>query len=335
MPLVSIVVPVYKVEKYLDRCVKSLVNQTLKDIEIILVDDGSPDRCPELCDEFSRLDRRIRVVHKQNGGLSSARNAGMAVSRGKYIGFVDADDDVKLDMYLQMSKTAEHEQVDFVMADYIRIPEKGEPYLKSLDIEAGKYDKKKIIKDIYPSLIMGENIDYGPLLSVWHCLYSLEFLRKNSLFFDEDILWSEDNIFSAEVGHCANSFYYMKGQGLYHYYQNQGTITTSYRKGAWNVYCIMNEHLHTYFDSVQDYDFSRQMNLHIIYYGCNSIGQTAVLDSHARKAEIYSILNTKCLENALKSVKIAFLPISYKLKIQLMLMKYKNYGLLNWMIGRR
>lgn len=335
MPLVSIVVPVYKVEKYLDRCVKSLVNQTLKDIEIILVDDGSPDRCPELCDEFSRMDRRIRVVHKKNGGLSSARNAGMAVARGKYIGFVDSDDDVEPDMYLQMSKTAEQEQVDFVMADYARIPEQGEPYLKSLDIDAGKYDKKKIIKDIYPSLIMGENIDYGPLLSVWHCLYRLEFLRRNSLLFDEDILWSEDNIFSAEMGYCVNSFYYMKGHGLYHYYQNPGTITTSYRKRAWDVYCRMNQHLHAYFDSVQDYDFSRQMNLHIIYYGCNSMGQTASLDSQERKMEIYFILNTKCLENALRKVEIVSLPVSFKLKIQLMLMKNKNYDLLNWMIGRR
>ena len=89
MPKVSIVVPVYKVEKYLVRCVCSLQNQTLRDIEIILVDDGSPDSCPEMCDALAAQDSRIRVIHKKNGGLSSARNAGLKVASGKYVGFVD------------------------------------------------------------------------------------------------------------------------------------------------------------------------------------------------------------------------------------------------------
>ncbi len=86
MATVTIIVPVYKVEKFLDRCVTSLRNQTLQDIEIILVDDGSPDRCPEMCDALAVQDRRIRVVHKKNGGLSSARNAGLKVAAGKYVG---------------------------------------------------------------------------------------------------------------------------------------------------------------------------------------------------------------------------------------------------------
>lgn len=94
MVLVSIVVPIYKVEKYLSRCVQSLLNQTLKDIEIILVDDGSPDKCPEMCESYLKLDKRIKVVHKKNGGLSSARNAGISVATGKYIGFVDSDDSI-------------------------------------------------------------------------------------------------------------------------------------------------------------------------------------------------------------------------------------------------
>lgn len=90
--LVSVIVPIYKVEDYLDECVKSIVGQTYKNIEIILVDDGSPDYCPQKCDEWAKKDLRIRVVHKQNGGLSSARNAGLDVAKGKYIAFVDSDD---------------------------------------------------------------------------------------------------------------------------------------------------------------------------------------------------------------------------------------------------
>ena len=90
--MISIIIPIYKVEQYLDECVTSVIKQTYKDIEIILVDDGSPDSCPQKCDEWAKKDGRIKVVHKKNGGLSSARNAGLKVAIGEYIGFVDSDD---------------------------------------------------------------------------------------------------------------------------------------------------------------------------------------------------------------------------------------------------
>lgn len=98
-PLVSVIVPVYKVEHYLERCVKSLINQTYENLEIILVDDGSPDSCPSLCDSYEAIYNNIRVIHKKNGGLSSARNAGLAIAAGDYIGFVDSDDWVDNDFY--------------------------------------------------------------------------------------------------------------------------------------------------------------------------------------------------------------------------------------------
>ena len=185
MPIVTVVVPVYKVEKFLERCVTSLKNQSLRDIEIILVDDGSPDTCPAMCDAFAMQDVRIRVIHKKNGGLSSARNAGLKAASGKYVGFVDSDDDVEPDMYEKMLAVIESENVDFVMSDYLRIPASGSRYLKTLEIRPGRYDKAALRKEIFPSLIMGENLDYGPLLSVWHCLYRTDFLRSNRFYFDE------------------------------------------------------------------------------------------------------------------------------------------------------
>ena len=97
--LISIIVPVYKSERYLDECVGSLVNQTYKNIEIILVDDGSPDHCPAICDAWAAKDNRIRVIHKMNGGSSSARNVGIDNARGSYIGFVDSDDFFDTRMY--------------------------------------------------------------------------------------------------------------------------------------------------------------------------------------------------------------------------------------------
>ena len=91
-PLVSIIVPIYKVEPYLRRCLDSIVNQTYTNLEIILVDDGSPDGCPQICDEYVAKDKRIIVIHKENGGLSDARNAGLDICKGEYISFVDSDD---------------------------------------------------------------------------------------------------------------------------------------------------------------------------------------------------------------------------------------------------
>ena len=121
-PLISVIVPVYKVEQYLDECVQSIRNQTYTNLEIILVDDGSPDRCPEMCDEYARQDSRIKVIHKPNGGLSSARNAGLDIATGEYVGFVDSDDIVKPNMYETLLSAFEDEKTIFaVKCQYIRL----------------------------------------------------------------------------------------------------------------------------------------------------------------------------------------------------------------------
>lgn len=101
-PLISVIVPVYNAEQYLDECVQSIVNQTYSNLEIILVDDGSPDRCPDLCDKWARCDDRIKVIHKHNGGASSARNAALDIAAGEYIGFVDSDDYIDRTMYEEL-----------------------------------------------------------------------------------------------------------------------------------------------------------------------------------------------------------------------------------------
>ena len=97
-PLISIVIPVYKVEKFLGRCMESVVNQTYKNLEIFLIDDGSPDNCPKMCDEWAAKDSRIKVIHKQNDGLANARNSGIEIFTGDYVIFIDSDDFLELDM---------------------------------------------------------------------------------------------------------------------------------------------------------------------------------------------------------------------------------------------
>ena len=115
---VSIIVPVYNVEKYLDKCIESIVNQTYRNIEIILVDDGSPDKCPEICNEWAKKDDRIKVIHKENGGLSSARNAALEIAQGDYITFVDSDDWIENDMIQSMLTCAAKNDADIVCCGF-------------------------------------------------------------------------------------------------------------------------------------------------------------------------------------------------------------------------
>ena len=118
--------PVYQVDKYLKRCVDSLVGQTLKDIEIILVDDGSPDGCPKMCDDFVATDSRIKVVHKPNGGLGSARNAGLEVAKGEYVAFVDSDDRVLPQFLEKLYSAALEKNTDIAMCGTYEISPAGD-----------------------------------------------------------------------------------------------------------------------------------------------------------------------------------------------------------------
>lgn len=116
--LISIIVPVYNVEPYLEKCIDSILKQTYKNFELIIVDDGSTDGCPALCDKIAKLDSRITVIHKKNGGLSSARNAGLEVAKGDYIGFIDSDDWIVPDMYEQMMLTMSQNHCQCVACNY-------------------------------------------------------------------------------------------------------------------------------------------------------------------------------------------------------------------------
>ncbi len=136
--MISIIVPVYNVEKYLGRCVDSILSQTFSDFELILVDDGSTDNSGRLCEEYAAKDKRIRVIHKENGGLSSARNAGIDVAAGKYLGFVDSDDYIDHDMYEYLSGIIEKENADLAICGYYdcycgRPIKKNEPYYAILN----------------------------------------------------------------------------------------------------------------------------------------------------------------------------------------------------------
>ena len=325
MPILSIVVPVYKTEAYLRRCVDSLRAQTVTDLEIILVDDGSPDASPALCDALAQEDSRIKVVHKTNGGAPDARNAGMAVATGEYIGFVDSDDDVAPTMYETLLTAIRRDGSDIAMTDYLRIPAEGEPYLVTTDLDGGFYDKDALRASLFPQLILKETLDYGPLLSVWSCLYRAEFLRSHALRFDPEIRLAEDHLFSAVAGYLANRLSYHKDEGLYHYYLNMGSTTTSYHHGAFAVYAAMNEKLRAFFADKTDYDFSRQLSLHAIYYACTCFTQLLLLPKKERRKPLRELLHSQTLQQAFRGQTLP--AVSRKLRFQLWLMKHRQVTL--------
>lgn len=138
--LISVIVPIYNVEKYLDRCVDSIINQTYKNLEIILVDDGSPDNCPQMCDDYAKKDSRIKVVHKENGGLSDARNVGMEVATGEYVSFIDSDDYVSLDFYETLLETIVDNDSDIVECGVVKFYENEKFDKYNDDLKVTNYD---------------------------------------------------------------------------------------------------------------------------------------------------------------------------------------------------
>ena len=145
---ISVIIPVYKVENELKRCVDSVLNQTYKNLEILLIDDGSPDNCPKMCDEYAEIDSRIRVIHKENGGLSDARNAGLEVAQGEYIAFIDSDDWVEDDYIEILYTNAIKEKADISIIGFTMVWDGGKIRRFSRDEEYYVFDREQAIREL-------------------------------------------------------------------------------------------------------------------------------------------------------------------------------------------
>lgn len=211
--MISVIVPVYKVEKYINRCVDSIINQSYSNLEIILVDDGSPDVCPKICDDYAEVDSRVRVIHKSNGGLSEARNFGMDLASGDYIFFVDSDDWL-CDNYVLETFIAKAQETN-------------------ADIIIGKTlhsDKKKFCQDV-TSL---EN--YFKTVS---CLVACNKLYKTSILKDERFILgriSEDLPFVSKLLFTRSIAFIDKN--TYMYFKHEGSIMHSFNKKALIRYIV-------------------------------------------------------------------------------------------------
>lgn len=184
-PLISVIVPVYKVEAYLDKCISSIVNQTYTNLEIILVDDGSPDNCPAICDVWEKKDSRIKVIHKENGGLSDARNAGIAIASGEHIGFVDSDDYIAPEMYQLLYERMIADGSDIAACGVEMVWEDGTP--GRMLTRCGNYRLNH--QDAMLAIIQETYLKQP----VWYKLYKTNLIR-DIIFpvgkYHEDVFWS-------------------------------------------------------------------------------------------------------------------------------------------------
>ncbi|MGN1123078.1 MAG: glycosyltransferase family 2 protein [Eubacterium sp.] len=230
MKTVSVIVPVYKVEQYLNRCIESLVNQTYKNLEIILVDDGSPDNCPQMCDEWAKKDSRIIVIHQENSGVAVARNKALDICTGDYIGFVDSDDFADADMFEILVGNLEENDADISRCTYKKIIDNSE------NAEYIKNDKTVSVKSGIEYLIdmFNDNTLNSPC---WNKLYTKKIIGDTRFLKGYKI--GEDNYFNYQVIKKAEKVV-LVNQSLYNYLYRPNSITSANNASAW----IQNVELH-------------------------------------------------------------------------------------------
>lgn len=238
-PKVSIIVPIYNVEKYLIKCVDSLVNQTLKEIEIILVDDGSPDNCPKICDDYAKKDTRIKVIHKQNAGVSAARNTGIEVATADWLAFVDADDWVEEDMFEEAYKRTINNDVDMVLFNFYSNYEKSEIINKKIPQEDFITEDKNIIEQLKLSVLhpmfAPYHTQFACMAAPWNKIFKASIIKENNIKFPLEVKGIfDDGLF--------NLYYYdyvkkidFFNKPLYHYRRLSTSIVNKFKQNKLEV----------------------------------------------------------------------------------------------------
>lgn len=215
-PEISIIVPVYNVEKYLDICIKSILNQTFKSFELILVNDGSTDKSGVICDNYKNIDDRIIVIHKENGGVSSARNTGLDIARGKYIGFVDSDDYIDENMYHDLYESIMKNNSDISICKFIRVYDNCEIKASKDKILQISYSNIQALEELYK-----ENaVDF---IVPWNKLYRNELIKEVKYPLGRKY---EDDFVIHKLLYRSNKITYINKE-LYYYYQRENSIMNS------------------------------------------------------------------------------------------------------------
>lgn len=316
----SVIVPVYKVEKYLPNCIESVLNQTFSDFELILVDDGSPDNCPEICDSYKEKDERIKVIHKANGGLASARRTGIKYAEGEYVFNLDSDDLIEKDTLECAHKIIEANRCEIVSFSYKWVKNGRTVDVTNDGLDEGLYTKEDIEKYIYPRILMDKNMN--------HVSYYLsgkavkrEFLLPHQLRVNEKISLGEDLCCTVPCYLDAKSVYISKKEA-YLYTVREDSLSKKFNT---EQFCLVEDIINEIYrmDTKKVTDFEEQL----CRYSCFMC--FAILASAAEGGYFESIKEIK--KNIISSshdekiMSAEFENISLKSKITLFLMKKRCY----------
>ena len=307
---ISIIIPVYKAEKYIRRCVDSLIEQTYKDIEIVLVDDGSPDNCPKICDEYAKQDKRVKVIHCKNGGSMKARQIGFEAASGDYIGFADSDDWAEPDMYERLAEAAKKYDADITTCGYyIEFPGFTKEYHGKLQKEF--YDKTDMEKEIYPNLFRADASDAFLIEACcWNKLYKKEILAGNITRVDGKAKVGEDSafVFSSVIDSDRIAFV---EKCLYHYFCHENSIMTGYDPKMPQIVFLPAEALWQKNEECGN-KYTNQLYYYTLRYAnvftLNEVRAGNKKSFFQKRKDIKNFINNKLLQESAHNVNLSELP---------------------------
>lgn len=321
---VSIIVPVYNVEKYLERCLESLINQTYKNIEIIIINDGSTDNSLRILKEYERIDSRIKLIDKNNEGLSQTRNVGINISTGEYITFVDSDDWIELDFLKKMINLIEESNGDVAICSYVR--EYNEKAINK-DLGFGDiviFDKDEVKSKLYRRMIgpIGdelknpENLD--SLITAWGKVYKTSLIKDNKIsFIDTSIIGTEDLLFNVHIFNYINKAILIN-KPLYHYWKgNISSLTAGYKEdliSKWmnkhnliKEFLVKNRYEDIFFEALNN-----RVCLSVLGLGLNECSSSNKVSNIYKIRNIKKIINENHIKEAFNKFDLSKLPLHWR-----------------------
>lgn len=327
---ISFILPIYKVEQQLERCIKSVLNQDYDNIEVILVDDGSPDSCPAICDDFARQDHRIKVIHKNNEGLGMARNTGLQHATGDYVIFVDSDDYIESNMGSKLLDACLKNKSHVTYCNYRRVDSRTGTTSDNIQKMRKKfYQGKEVLEVLVGMLSNYDNtrLDGSVNMSVWHSIYDLHFIKDNKILFKSEREYiSEDLMFHIDFLTHAKSVSFIDDV-LYNYDYNPTSLSEKYRPFIFNSSSLIYKHANSCLQSkgLENYhSFSDRYLLVISLYVINNYRK--FLDKDSYKDLVQKIVNDKVWRNEVQFS--SYRKLSKKNKLYVFAIKHKAFRLL-------
>lgn len=314
--MISVIVPVYKAEKYLRKCIDSIINGGIDDYELILVDDGSPDNSGQIADDYAmRNPKQIKVIHQKNCGHTLARQAGFRASRGDYIWLVDSDDYLAPEALGKINRIIEKHHPDIVTFDNF-IDVRGRSYPAVQSVPHGVFDRQGLIEKVYPRMIYSGNFFYfGIYAAMWNKVFRRSIIGPNLLAVSPKVKIHEDGLASFGSFLDAKSVV-ISGQKLYHYRKDNASITRSYCPNQFKGFLILADSLEKMNRHKAVYDLSNQINFYLLYNIFSLIFEEFYFrhdkPPKKRRSFVVEVINHQQVKRALSDVDITTLPDKYQ-----------------------